>query len=628
METLISINDHTAGAPIYIGDNSENALNINDEGLFDQINRSSDIRTAIQDARCLTAIMENDVEIEGVHIKFTDNLWDFSSAVDELHYGKGKYKYVFNFNLVQNDYYNVLLKLFIYNLSMQYGINRPSTYTNYLYAREFLNYLESRNISSLERCSVELIHDWLDTKKLRVSVKTLAQCQSSLKTFFAFYYNVTGTPIDQEILDFLNKRPDLRAATEEGKLDLLPYTFMHNLCNTLFQLFDEEQNSGNKRELGLLCISTQSGLRPTELLNLETDCVEQTTVDGMPVAKLRYRATKQHRGKGFVPVYTVANSKVVHVVNNMRKYCAEEDKVFSVGMDETTLNKALREIVHDHAGELGCITDEPDPQFNGKPEEIKTANGKTCYINYPVIKQFRVYLSSEYSRRGYDAYTIAKLLGHTDPKMLNYYERPAVNRIQEDPVYTNAVLHDIVENDLTLLGPKGDVYQKRIQKFVEKDKFNVRPIDTAITDIASEMPIRQIPGGLCITPSIKHPCELDNGLNADKLLCAYGLCSNQCHLYFHCAYHYNQFVTAKSVIKHNASAGFKQQTEKEFNKTQVILKTLLIPELQQLKAELEKQGSEAILQQHPEVQNIVSDFDAIWTEVNLWVNGTLKQLIH
>ena len=393
METLISINEHTAGTPIYIGDNNENVLNINDEGLFDQINRSSDIRTAIQDARCLTAIMENDVEIEGIHIKFTDNLWDLSSAVDDLHHGKGKY--VFNFGLVHEDYYNVLLKLFIYNLSMQYGINRPSTYINYLYAREFFNYLESRNISAMERCSVELIHNWLDAKKLRVSVKTLAQCQSSLKALFAFYYNVTGTPIDQDILDILDKRPDLRAATEEGKLDLLPYSFMHKLCTTLFQMFDEEQNSQEKRELGLLCISTQSGLRPTELLNLETDCVEQATVDGMPVAKLRYRATKQRRGKGFIPVYTVANSKVVHVVNEMKKYCAEEDKVFSAGMDETTLNKALRTIVHDHAETLGCITDEPDPQYNGKPEEIMATNGKTHYINYPVIKQFRVYLSSE-----------------------------------------------------------------------------------------------------------------------------------------------------------------------------------------------------------------------------------------
>lgn len=626
MENLISISEHTAGAPIYIGNGNENILNINDEGLFDRINSASEIRTVIQDARCLTAIMENDVEIAGARIKFTDNLWDFSSLKDDLHYSNSIYKY--DFSSISSDYYVTLLKLFVYNMIMDNGIAKLSNHGHFANARLFVKYLEEMHIQSLGFCSKEKIAQWIDIQKLRCKSNSISKKKTSIKLLFTFYYNVTNTSIDQDILDYLDELPDYKAQLEAGKLSLLPYAFMHALCDCLFHLFDEEQDSQKKREIGLLCIATQTGLRPIEFLNLETNCIEQTTIDGMPVAKLRYRATKQRRGKGFVPVYTVANSKVVHVVNDMRKYCAEEDTVFSAGMDEFTLNKALRKIVHDHAEDLGCITDEPDPQFNGKPEEIKTANGKTCYINYPVIKQFRVYLSSEYSRRGYDAYTIAKLLGHTDPKMLNYYERPAVNRIQEDPVYTNAVLHDIVENDLTLLGPKGDVYQKRIQKFVEKDKFNVRPIDTAINDIASEMPIRQIPGGLCITPSIKHPCELDNGLNADKLLCAYGLCSNQCHLYFHCAYHYNQFVTAKSVIKHNASAGFKQQTEKEFNKTQVILKTLLIPELQQLKAELEKQGSEAILQQHPEVQNIVSDFDAIWTEVNLWVNGTLKQLIH
>lgn len=623
MPSLISINNHTEGAPIYIGQDEEHALNINDEGLFDKINNATEVRTVIQDARCLTAITNDQLEISGVKIRFSDDIWDFLPAKDDVHYVKSLYKY--DFRKVKKNYYKTLLKLFVYSMICEYGIERIVNHACFLQACHLFDYLEQQNIPSLYACPENTIKQWIECKRITVQARSYVQYKTAIKNLMIFYYNVTCTPVDSDLLDYLNDLPDQRAELEANKLTLLPYEFMHSLCNLLFELFKNEEDPFNKRVIGLLCIATQSGLRPNELLNLETDCIEYETVDGMPVTKLRYRATKQRRGKGAMLVRTVANQKVVETVSEMLKACNSEDRVFSGGMNERTLNTALRSIIRNNAEGLHCVTDTPDPYFNGKPEEINV-DGITQYINFPQIKQFRVYLASEYSRRGYDAYTIAKMLGHTDPKMLNYYERPATNHIQEDPVYTDTVLHDIVGNDLKILGPKGDIYQTRIRKFVEKDKFNVQPIDTAVNEIAAEMPIRQIPGGLCITPSINHPCELDNGKNADKLLCAYGLCKNQCHLYFHCAYHYNQFLTAIAVIRHNKEAGFKQQTEKEFNKLQTVLKTLLIPELQQLQVQIEKQGSAAVAQQHPEVKNIISDYDNVWKEVNLWANGTLKKL--
>lgn len=623
MPSLISINNHTEGAPIYIGQDEEHALNINDEGLFDKINNATEVRTVIQDARCLTAITNNQLEIGDVKICFSDDIWDFSAIMNNTSHDKSRFRY--KFSNLRTGYYNTLLKLFVYSQTMEYGINRSLIYINFQNVRKFLGYLESIKILNLEQCTETLLSRWFNQRELFLKNRSISKMKTSLKALFVFYYNVTNAPADSDILDFLNDIPDTRAEEQANKMALLPYEFMHSLCDLLFELFKNEEDPFNKRVIGLLCIATQSGLRPNELLNLETDCIERETVDGMPVTKLRYRATKQRRGNGAVPVRTIANQKVVETVSEMLKVCDQEDKVFSNGMDVFTLNDALKYIVYHHARSLHCITDTPSPYFNGKPKEINV-DGITQYINFPQIKQFRVYLASEYSRRGYDAYTIAKMLGHTDPKMLNYYERPATNHIQEDPVYTDTVLHDIVGNDLKILGPKGDIYQTRIRKFVEKDKFNVQPIDTAVNEIAAEMPIRQIPGGLCITPSINHPCELDNGKNADKLLCAYGLCKNQCHLYFHCAYHYNQFLTAIAVIRHNKKAGFKQQTEKEFNKLQTILKTLLIPELQQLQVQIEKQGSDAVAQQHPELQNIILDYDNVWKEVNLWANGTLRKL--
>lgn len=121
MPSLISINNHTEGAPIYIGQDEEHALNINDEGLFDKINNATEVRTVIQDARCLTAITNDQLEISGVKIRFSDDIWDFSPAKDDVHYVKSLYKY--DFRKVKKNYYKTLLKLFVYSMICEQRIS-------------------------------------------------------------------------------------------------------------------------------------------------------------------------------------------------------------------------------------------------------------------------------------------------------------------------------------------------------------------------------------------------------------------------------------------------------------------------------------------------------------------------
>lgn len=612
---LISIQDHLYGKPIYIRNSKKSAININENNLFDLLNSVSEKNLVIHNSRCLTAILEDNLNISGVKIRFSDDLWDFSEAKDELSHSK--YTYMYNFSSLNTDYYKTLEKLFVYNELMEKGIHRKSINHSHHTIISFFKLCENNNIKYLNDCSDKNIKKWFDEEYGNKKNGTKSHVKTFWLSIFTFYYKVTETVPNEDIIYFLTDRSKEKQNLEENKLQLLPYPFMNELCKVLLECFQSTENKNRKKRIGLLYVATQNGLRPEELLNLNINCLTKTKVQGIPVVKLIYKSTKNVYGKGYTINETICNKQTEKVIEEMKKLYAPECTTFGESLGQSELNNELRKTVVEYSERLQCITDEPDHRFNGKPVEIKS-KGETKYVNIPLIKQFRVYLATELARRGYDAFTIGRLLGHNDPRMLNYYERNVTEEIQEDPIYTSKVLHDIVGNDLQIIGPKGDIYTKRIKKFLNKNGGRVATVDEAVNGIAAEMPIRQIPGGLCITESINHPCEMDNGINADKLFCAYGLCKNQCHLYFHCAYHYNEFLTAKKIIEHNRNNGFKQATEKETNKIKIVVSTLLIPEMLQLNKEIEKQGINVIRQNHPELDYILKNYDSIMEELNKW----------
>jgi len=55
--------------------------------------------------------------------------------------------------------------------------------------------------------------------------------------------------------------------------------------------------------------------------------------------------------------------------------------------------------------------------------------------------------------------------------MLNYHSRPATS-IQEDYEYSKMDMEDIVDNNIHILGPKGDCYTNRIVTFAEGNSVN------------------------------------------------------------------------------------------------------------------------------------------------------------
>lgn len=582
-------------SPIYLPKGTTK-LNINENGLFDSIHLDEP-RVIIQTDDYLELIQQDELELFGVNFKFSDDLWDFSSKAEEF---KAKTSYKYKFSSVKSDEYKTLCKLFVLNYLLEYGLDRPFIYKSLLDIVYFLNYLneEYLNIEDLEAHHLDLYFE-----KQKVSASTKAKLKTNIKKIIEFYCTVTDKMINIEVLSYLENLDTRKIKVQliQNKTKLLPHSIMKPLVELLYSEFKNNNlNMEYRRCLALLYIDTQSGIRPGELLMLSTDCIVKQKALGKTLYQLKYKSTKGVRGKGYRNYNTLANEKVEEAVNFLKKY-VNDNEPLGKGLDTITLNNSLKLIVESHKEVF------PENDLN-----------EFGYNGYPKTYQFRVYFASELKRRGYNDMIVSKMLGHEDEKMWGYYGRPA-DTIQEDWEYSKHVVENIRHEDLKIMGAKGNIYEKKIKGFLNSKDIKVKKSEEIIIEeILQKLPIRKKCGGFCIKPNSSRPCEMNNEEESDNILCAYEICPNQCHVYYDCVYYLKIFEQQKKAIEANIKGNFKNAAQKELYKMQRILEDRIVPELEELENQISRQGIDKILNNHPDLKDIISNLNSIKIEVEKW----------
>ncbi|MBE6107349.1 MAG: hypothetical protein E7192_01740 [Erysipelotrichaceae bacterium] len=623
---IIDVKSEVKGLPIYIINSDNVKININSNQLFQRI-ASDDIREIIQDKKYLEMIKSDALNIGGVDFKFSDKIWDFTSLCPK--YDKGIKKFKLNFHDLDNkttDYYRTLLRLYALNSMLEFSLHRPFIYSDCKIILRFFIWLCENSIYSIEELTLFDLSIYFEKFSSNISYRTLLSYKTSIKKCIIFYCNITRSSPDKEIIRYLDQRDrvKLNNQQEANKHKLLPYKFMNELVQLIIEKFDSEYDSKKKRMLGLIYLGIQTGIRPQELLIIPVNCLKYKTIGILQSASLNYLSTKGIYGNGTYAGQTFANQKMIEIIEAMKLVTPNDFEYFGEDITASIFRSFFRNLVFENRSRLGNVTDEPDSQFDGKPEQIYE-NGRIRYVNIPVMKQFRVYAASELGRAGYNQLTIARLMNQKDSKMIGYYGRAAAP-IQDDPIYTNKVLKEILEDDLNLIGPLGNSYTERIKSYLNHEKPKAVYIDEAIKNAAKNLPIKQLLGGFCISPSPNHPCEMDNESNADKLLCAYGLCQGQHHLYYHAAYHYELFKDSVKIIMHNRKEGYLRQAEKELYKTQAIIKRFLLPELDETKRVVAILGEEEVLKKHEELSEIIRKEEEIRKDIEIWLKMTFTEI--
>ena len=82
---------------------------------------------------------------------------------------------------------------------------------------------------------------------------------------------------------------------------------------------------------------------------------------------------------------------------------------------------------------------------------------------------------------------------------------------------------------------------------------------------------------------------------------------------------YNKCKNLVKTFEYNKENGFDKQAQREKNKLVYVAKNSLYPELEQLKSQISKKGSEWIKEKYPNLISIIDNLEAIEKEVKAWM---------
>ena len=98
-------------------------------------------------------------------------------------------------------------------------------------------------------------------------------------------------------------------------------------------------------------------------------------------------------------------------------------------------------------------------------------------------------------------------------------------------------------------------------------------------------------------------------------MCAFNTCPNIGFMFYNLVEHYQQMKNYEKSITLNQQEGLELAAQKEANRLKYLLKTFLIPELNETAKEIAKHGRDQILDWYPEMGGILNELDKIRDEI-------------
>lgn len=481
----------------------------------------------------------------------------------------------------------------------------------------------------------------------------------------------------------------IKTIIEDHKTPCPPTEFYQKYSKYHYnRVFDENVPLIERGMSGLLYIGSQTGLRGSELTILEEDNLEtfilsngkdirkldsdetdtvlskSTDNDTKLLGILHYRATKNggHRGNVYTIGETNAPRKVIMIYQKLRHLFSEERKkhkttalvphiaskharadTYRSFITERSLYHYNKNICIRNAAAFGLIdtpeaelfegsvlyfsdqyTNEHGKKVNYRLKDMRQSGAKLGQtISYITITQFRVYVASDYHERGVDDRTISFLFNHKSNGMWGYYVRDA-HPVQENIDFSKEIVTEVVRDHTKIIGPKGDAFSRKIQDIIQNNKLKVsEDLDAIVDKVCGEMPIRAKVGGFCMKANPDRDCWYDGV--TDEMMCAYGCCPNNCHMYFMAPISLNKAREIAELIEYNETCGYINAAEKEAYKLDSCLKMELLPELKEVKREFEIHGELWIVERHPDVKDIIDNVKAIQEEIKTW-QATIQRM--
>lgn len=593
-----------------------------------------------------------------LEIYFSSDTWDFSPLIDSNVNASNRGEYILNFTEIPDDFKDVI-KFFMYDIATSGYKSIKTCNGNLAHLRQFCSFLYGNLIISFSTLSTEIIDDYVSalesgefSKKGTLKKNTVEAKKDVIFEFLSFYSRKIEELDYSSILKKLTRTKvdnELMIIEKEGsKTPDIPKILFNQILSTAIRVMNNNQvNADDKAIACMIVLLSQTGLRSSEIVLLKTSFLQEIKIlDGSKTCYFMTYISPKSGQRGENNSYSEGKTYVNDLTHNAFITLANlySEKRQKLGIDwlicpdlvnkfplsTRQVEKRLKYFLLEYRNEINCINKKNDyPELksvnigvykkNNIPKKSKLSKLKDSdYFSYITPHQFRVHVCTELYYKNVPIDVIQYYMCHLTEDVTDYYIRRPERTEEEDKLST-ALLTDIIKDGVKPLGDGTNQLMSKIEEFIEKNNYNVdKDVASIVSSLKRRIPIKLKASGLCIKSGPKRPCSKDS--NTDEFYCASGICPNHFHLYWMIDITYKEFQNLLITMKHNETNGFKRQAEHEKRKLSFIVKDRLLPELKQLKEQLETKGLEAIRNEHPNIISVIDNYDSIYKEANLWAN--------
>ena len=560
----------------------------------------------------------------GKKIDFNAEKWDFSESVETANPSQLK----INFR-GYSDSIVLMLKFFaIYQLSFKNKISSTC-----------------QNVSNVLRC-LDLQDDLLDIEYLDIddvygkvieSRKTDVYKRSLLTAFYLFLIFVRDNyDITFDNYNFPKLKVDIATLSLDAvKYPLIDWELYNKMMNTALEISYDESRSCDLRILAsILVIHMQTGLRTSDVLILKNDDLIQTSApDNQIMYSMKYKETKtsekdferiiecdisKEAGEAFLNIIALKNEEGIQ---NPYLFAFKSGQK---PIDSMDYNRAYSTYMYNYMNEE-CFKPYENSVFR-KLRVLggKYGNGAYQYMCIPSLHSFRVNVCTFLSESGcYPKAYIRNRLGHLSSTMDGYYNRPK-DKTPDLTAQENRLIDAMLKEDIAPLGGRNDgtKLKENMKRFIEE---NYEGLDNIIDIPSAELlktfegtlKIRSLSGGYCIKDGDDStPCTFDGRKN--DIPCAFNSCINQYYFYFNLPETYQNYLTACKFYTLAVKLSRAQEMTKEAGNIKFWCERIN-GQMRQLQSVIQKKTSEVLLEEKPELEKFILEYDSIMEEIGQWL---------
>lgn len=572
-------------------------------------------------------------------ILYSQNIWNFKGYTTR-NISPSMLKFIFekvNENF-RDDTKNYVLFKIIENTDKIQTINK-----SFRVLRRFFNYADKKCYCNVQDLDDTIFKEYFSKREQSVEFTTIVGDKEALKDFYRFYSANFKDIYTKEIKEAFTIDYRLyHSLQSENKTPNIHNDYFDKFISTIIKIIDDVTAPSSIRSTACIyLILSQTGLRISEVLELEINMINETTIfNGETAYFLSYKSPKPAKGNNnYIPGKTYINylskkgyDTLVEIYKNKRT--SLNVPYLFLGGDLThnfpvnyncfepyKLRLALYIVEYNYM-EIANLEQTKYPNLSHlRFSEVKRKSYGKKYshietLTFPTNHQFRVHVCSELYEKGVPLQYIEKFMSHLTDEMQGYYVRTTPSNPQEDMNFSFKTLEEIATGELEPLGGTGEL-SKRIKEFIKENNFNIATDkDTIVKSLVKKIPIRQKTGGVCIKASLIRDCSVD--YQTDEFYCTYGVCPNIFHFYYMADISYIQARDSFESVLYNKENGYLRQAEKELHKLKRIVKEKLLIELDELKKVIERKGVDLVLKEYPDLLEIIINLDSIYKEAEQW----------